>query len=106
MRSAFSYSSALVQEERRRRIIIFLATKRGPPVQLGTGSQAKISFQVKSSLYINNRKPYGSLLNVLRGGQQWWKGVGGDDGGDPSRADGHLVGYERQLLIREVHTVL
>ena len=34
--------------------------------------------QVKSSLYINNRQPYGSLSNVLPGGQQWWKGVGAE----------------------------
>ena len=42
------------------------------------------SSQVKSSLYINNRQPHGSLSNVLNGGQQcqWWKGVGGDDGDD------------------------
>ena len=43
---------------------------------------------VKSSLDRNNRHPYGSLSNVLKmcsggqqPGQQWWKGVGGDDGG-------------------------
>ena len=30
------------------------------------GCEVRLSSQVKSSLYINNRQPYGSLSNVLR----------------------------------------
>ena len=38
---------------------------------------------------------------MCSGGQQWWKGVGGDDGGVPSRGDTSL-GADLRALGEEV----
>ena len=56
---------------------------------------------IKSSLYRNNRQPYGSLSNVLRRPAVVEKGVGGDDGGVPSRGDTSL-GADLRALGEEV----
>ena len=54
-------------------------------------------------------KPCGQeSFRMCSGGQLWWKGVGGDDGGVPSRGDTSLVltaaNYSGKQLARLVCT--
>ena len=48
------------------------------PVQYNVVKSSQVYVRFGTSLYINNRQPYGSLSNVLRRPAVWWKGVGGD----------------------------
>ena len=53
-------------------------------------AERRLLLTYRTYVGINTRQPNGSLSIAYRmcsGGQQWWKGVGGDDGGDPSRGD-------------------
>ena len=51
-----------------------------PPHCLAISQSSQVT-----SLYINNREQ--TTNRMCSGSQLWWKGVGGDDGRDPSRGD-------------------
>ena len=54
-----------------------------------------------SQVYTKTTDNHTEAYRMCSGGQQWWKGVGGDDGGVPSRGDTSL-GADLRALGEEV----